>query len=369
MIPVNRPLLSVEDRLAVQAAFDQGWISGDGPFVAEMEARLADVVGVRHAVAMSSGTTACDLIVEALDIGQSDEIVAPAFTIISTVAQAARRGAILRLIDADPETWCMDAAAAASAISTSTKLVVPVHIFGLPVDMDPILLAAERVGAHVIEDAAEALGLVYRGRSCGSLSDAGIYSFYANKTVTGGEGGAVVTNSPNLASRLRSLRNLCFEPSERFVHKSLGFNARMPSLSAALISSQLSRIDQLIEWKRRMGRRYQTGLAGHPWLQLPLDAIDSARNSYWVFGVVLLDDAPVGAKEFQAQLRVQGVDSRRFFCPMNLQPALLDLGVVSDEPMPEAERLWHRGLYLPSGVGTTDDEIDRTIQVLWELAR
>lgn len=369
MIPVNRPLVTEEDVEAILHAAQGGWISGDGPDVVAFEKALESVLDIPHAVAVSSGTTACDLVVEALEIGQGDQVISPALTIVSTVSAAVRRGAQLTLVDADPDTWCMKANETIDQLTDETALVFPVHIFGLPVDMDPILNSAQALGVPVIEDAAEALGVSYRGRPCGSLGSGAVFSFYANKTVTGGEGGAVVTGDSNLAQAVRSLRNLCFEPEERFVHRRLGFNGRMPNLVAALAASQVKRLESLVAHKRRLGARYLAGLNGHPWLQLPVDVTEYAENSYWVFGVVLLDDAPVDAPELQVSLRNIGVDTRRFFCPLNLQPILRELECVSHEPMPVAERLWERGLYLPSGVGTTDAEIDMTIEALWRQVK
>lgn len=368
MIPVNRPLIEETDIEAVARTLSEGWISGEGPVVAQLEQTIQETLGVEHAVAVSSGTTACDLLMEAIQIGPGDELVAPATTIISTVSHAARRGARLQLVDADPLTWCMTSQGTVERFTSRTRVAFPVHIYGLPVDLDPIMKAADPLGIQVFEDAAEAIGLQYKDRPCGSIGQASIFSFYANKTVTGGEGGLVATRDPHLADRVRSLRNLCFSGDERFVHKGLGFNARMPSLVAALVDAQLTRLTMLVERKRQMGARYQAGLLGHPWLQLPLPQTDEALNAYWVFGVVLLPDAPLRARELQLLLRERGIDTRRFFCPLNLQPILRDMGAVSAEPMPVSEMLWDRGVYLPCGIGTTIEEIDQTVEALWAVA-
>ncbi len=367
MIPVNRPLVTPEDVAAVSAVLSDGWISGDGPIVRHFEERLAESVGSTHAVGVSTGTSACDITAEALNIGAGDRVVVPATTIISTASHFARLGAQLEVVDADPLTWCMDTDNAVSVITPETRAVVAVHIYGLPVDMNPILKAARNASAWVIEDAAEAIGLTYRGQPCGSVGDVGIFSFYANKTVTSGEGGAVVTSNDEIAEDVRSLRNLCFQTSERFVHERLGYNARMSSLTAALAQSQLCRLDSLVQRKRALGARYSEGLRGHPWLQLPVASTEYAENAYWVYGVVLLPDAPSDAPELMASLRAYEIDTRRFFYPLNKQPALINAGCVSGQPMPVSENLWHRGFYVPSGVGTTDQEIDATIEALWRV--
>jgi perosamine synthetase len=334
-----------------------------------MEGAMAQVVNVDHCVAVSSGTAAIDVLMSALGICENDQVIAPATTIISTVSEAARRGAQLKIVDVDSETWCMSVPQTLEEINKKTKVVVPVHLFGLAVDLDPIIEKAEQNDVFVLEDAAEALGLEYKGNPCGSLGDAGVFSFYANKIVTGGEGGAITTNSSDWASRFRSFRNLCFDPNERFVHHELGINARMPSMTAALVTSQLRRLTELVEKKRAIGHRYLEGLAGHPWLQLPLKQTPTSQNIFWVFGFKLLADAPSDAPTLAKSLRDQGIDTRRFFFPLHLQPALINLGVVDDRSRPVAEELWSRGLYLPSGLGNSCDEIDQSIDALWKVAK
>jgi perosamine synthetase len=369
LIPVNRPLIEPEDISAVTSALKDGWVSGEGPVVEQMEQALAKRISVDHCVAVSSGTKAIDVVVSAIDVGRHDEVVAPATTIISTVSEAAKRGAQLKIVDVDSDSWCMSVSQTLEEMNPNTKAVVPVHLFGLAVDLDPILTKARENDIFVLEDAAEALGLNYKGAPCGSFGDAGVFSFYANKVVTGGEGGAIATTSSELASRFRSFRNLCFDPNERFVHHDLGTNARMPSMTAALVTSQLQRLTSLVEKKRAIGARYLEGLAGHPWIQLPLKKTSTSENVFWVFGFKLLADSPFDAPRLATLLRAQGIDTRRFFFPIHLQPALIRLGVVDDRPRPVSEELWKNGLYLPSGLGNTWDEIDKSIETLWKVAK
>ena len=369
MIPVNRPLITREDLDAVQRCLDEGWISGEGPFVSSFEEELASAHSVDAAIAVSSGTAACDVLNDFAELQPGDEVIVPATTIISTISNAARRGATIRCVDVSPDSWCASPDDYLNVINPRTRVAWIVHLFGLAVDLDPILDTCRDHGALVFEDAAEAIGVTYKGRLVGSIADAGVLSFYANKTVTCGEGGAILTSKSDIDARVRSLRNLCFDPAERFVHHDLGYNFRMPSLSAALARSQLSRLDDLLSRKREIGDRYNNGLAGHPWLQLPKRATAASENAYWVYGIVLHDDAPFDAKSLRDHLRSRGIDSRRFFYPINHQPVLRRLGLVSDAPMPVAERLWKRGIYIPSGLGTSDDEVDRTIEELWSACR
>ena len=369
MIPVNRPLISNEDIIAVTEALKNTWVSGDTPPITILENTLKDILGVSDVIAVSTGTTAIDLSVEALDIQPGDECVVPTFTIISSISNLLRHGAKLTVIDSDPVTWSINADLAAEAITAKTKLVVPVHIYGLPVDMDPILNKVAGTQAFVLEDAAEALGVDYNARHCGAIGNAGIFSFYANKIVTGGEGGAVATNDAAFAERVRYFRNLCFNSRQRFVHEDLGWNARLSGMPATLISSQLQRLDLLIEKKIDIAQRYLTGLAGHPWLDFHPPSTGFSKNTYWVFGVVLKEDAPFNAEELQKELRVLGVDTRRFFCPIHLQPLAKKYPIEMFGTMPIAEKLWNRGIYLPSGLGNTTEEFEVVIDAMWRVVK
>ena len=369
MIPVNRPVITEADRESVQVALEETWISGETPPVREMEDSLRVILGVKDVIALSTGTTALDLAVEALDVKPGDECIVPSFTIISSVSNLLRRGASLTLIDSDPQTWSMDAVSASNSLSKRTKLVLPVHIYGLPVQMELVMKCAEDNDVFVLEDAAEALGVTYKGQACGAIGNAGIFSFYANKIVTGGEGGAVATNNMEFGKRIRYFRNLCFNPEKRFVHSDLGWNARMPGLSAALITSQLRRLPILLETKIDIGKRYREGLYGHPWFLFQPSQIPGAKNAYWVFGVLLNSASPYGAAKLQEELKKLDIETRRFFCPLHLQPFKYQNQLRKTGNLSVSENLWERGLYLPSGLGTTSTEIDRVIEVLWKLAK
>jgi len=369
MIPVNRPLISQEDVGAVTEALENTWISGDTPPIITLENTLKEILGVSDVVAVSTGTTAIDLSVEALDIQPGDECVVPTFTIMSSISNLLRHGAKLTVVDSDPLTWSINADLAAEAITAKTRLVLPVHIYGLPVDMDPILKKVSDTPTFILEDAAEALGVDYNGRHCGAIGNAGIFSFYANKIVTGGEGGAVATNDAAFAERVRYFRNLCFNPKQRFVHEDLGWNARLSGLPATLIYSQLQRLELLVEKKIAIAQKYLSGLAGHPWLEFHPPSTPFSNNTYWVFGVVLNEDAPLDAEGLQKELRTLGIDTRRFFCPVHLQPLAKKYPIHTFGAMPVAEKLWNRGIYLPSGLGNTTEEFDAVIDAMWKVVK
>ena len=369
IIPVNRPLITESDIDAVTNSLNQTWISGDTPPVRQLEDLLCSTLEVAEAVAVSTGTSAIDLSIEALDIEEGDKCILPTFSIISTIANLARKGAKVELIDADPLTWSMEVAATEDKISEETKLIMPVHIYGLSTDMGRILQKANANNVFVLEDAAEAIGVKYNGQYCGTIGDAGIFSFYANKVVTGGEGGAVVTDNKDYAERIRYFRNLCFNPSERYVHTDLGWNHRMAGLPATLIGSQLSRLNDLVTLKISQADFYLEGLAGHPWFTFQPKETSYSTNVYWVFGILLNNECKFNAVEIRELLRAQGVDTRRFFYPMHLQPVFNSYFKYESGAFPVAENLWERGFYIPSGLGTTKQEQERVIEVLWGLLK
>jgi perosamine synthetase len=242
-----------------------------------------------------------------------------------------------------------------------------VHIYGLPVDMDPLRDLAAAHDLRVIEDAAEVLGQTYGGRPCGSFGDVSVFSFYPNKQVTTGEGGMVLTDDPVIAARARSYRNLCFEPQRRFVHRRLGWNYRMTNLQAAVGLAQMDGLDAAVQKRRAIGRRYAGNLADLAGLQLPLPAIEKAENLYWVFGVVLDDALRLDAAAAMEALKGRGIGTRPFFWPMHEQPVFREMGLFAGETLPVCERLARRGFYLPSGLALTGDEIDTVCEAVREL--
>jgi len=360
MIPVNAPLLDGNERKYLNQCLDTGWISSEGPFVARFEEKMAATVGRRHGIAVCNGTAALEIAVAALGLAPGDEIILPTFTIISCAAAVLRQGCVPVLVDSDPLTWNMDIAQIEARISPRTKAIMVVHIYGLPVDMAPILALAARHGLKIIEDAAQMHGQTYRGRPCGSFGDLSVFSFYPNKHITTGEGGMVLTDDEGLAARCRSLRNLCFQAEKRFVHEELGFNYRMTNLQAALGVAQLERLDEFVARKRRMGNRYTERLSGIEGLELMPPSTPYAENIYWVYGMVLEDGVPFDATEAMHRLGALGIGTRPFFWPMHQQPVFRKMGLFANESFPVAERLARRGFYLPSGLALSDAEMEET---------
>ncbi len=365
-IPVNEPLLGGNEKKYLAECIDTGWISSEGPFVRKFEEQFAASVGRRHAIAVTNGTAALDVAVECLEIGPGDEVILPSLTIISCVLQIVRAGATPVLVDSDPQTWNMDIQQIEEKITSRTKAIMVVHIYGLPVDMDPVRELADRYDVQIIEDAAQMIGQQYRGRPCGSFGAISTFSFYPNKHVTTGEGGMVVTDHDDLAETCRSLRNLCFQKERRFVHERLGWNLRMTNLQAALGLAQLEQLSAFITRKRNMGRYYTARLSGIRHVQLPLARTDYAENVYWVFGIVLEEASGLCANEVTALLGRQGIGTRPFFCPLHEQPVLQKMGLFRNESYPVAERLYRQGLYIPSGLSLEYEDMDVVCQVVQE---
>ena len=368
-IPVNIPLVNGNEKKYLNECIDTGWISSEGPFVNQFEDQFASRVQRNYAVAVTNGTAALDVAVEALRIGSGDEVIIPAFTIISCIGQVIRSGATPVLVDCDPLTWNMDINQVEEKITKNTKAIMVVHIFGLPVDIEPLLEIAKNNNIKIIEDAAQMLGQTYNEKPCGSFGDISTFSFYPNKLITTGEGGMLVTNDEQLADDCRSLRNLCFQPKKRFVHERLGWNYRMTNLQAALGLAQLERLDEFVQRKRSMGKKYTQGLRMLNGVQLPLEKTDYAENIYWVFGLVLDDSIGFGAEEAMKMLGEKGIGCRPFFCPMNQQPVLREMGFFLNESYPVAERLYKQGFYVPSGMALTSEHINHVTKKLIEVLK
>jgi perosamine synthetase len=369
MIPVNEPLLDGNEEKYLVECIRSGWISSEGPFVQQFESRFASIAGRKYGIAVCNGSVALEASVAALGIGPGDEVIMPAFTIISCAAAIVRQGATPVLVDADPVTWNMDVNQIEARITSRTKAIMVVHIYGLPTDMAPVLHLAEKHGLKIIEDAAEAHGQTCQDKPCGSFGDISTFSFYPNKHVTTGEGGMILTDSETLAERCRSLRNLCFQPGKRFVHEELGWNFRMSNLQAALGVAQLERLDEFVSIKRRMGARYTELLKGTPGIQLPLEKTRYADNIYWVYGLVLDDALPFDGNDAMARLNELGVGTRPFFWSMHEQPVFRKMGLFAGERYPVAERIARRGFYVPSGMALTDEQIERVAAAVKEILR
>ena len=319
-IPVNEPLLNGNEKKYLCECIDTGWISSEGPFVKEFEQKMCATVERKYGIAVSNGTAALEIAVQALGIGKGDEVIMPTFTIISCAMAVTKVGATPVLVDSDMYTWNMKADEIEAKITTRTKAVMMVHLYGLPAEVDKISAVAQKYHLKIIEDAAEMHGQTFDGKPCGSFGDISIFSFYPNKHITTGEGGMIVTDDENLAERCRMLRNLCFRKDARYVHDEISDNYRFTNLQAAVGLAQLERLDEFIERKREMGRYYTEHFKGVEGLILPVERTAYSENIYWVYGLVLDNSIQTNNREVQKLLSDEGIGSRTFFWGMHEQP-------------------------------------------------
>jgi perosamine synthetase len=359
-IRVCEPTICGNERKYVNECLDSNWISSAGGFIPEFESKFAAVCHARHGIACVNGTAALHLAVATMDIGPGDEVILPAFTMIATINAVAYTGATPVLVDAEPETWNMDMNQVEDKITPNTRLVIPVHTYGHPADMDPLMQLAERHGFAVLEDAAEAHGASYRGRKVGSLGHAAAFSFYANKNITTGEGGMVVTDDADFARVCRNLRDHAFSTERHFWHKYRGFNYRMTNLQAALGVAQVERFDDLVARRRANAARYSAQLTHIPGITTPPQAPD-VENVYWMYAVLVNEDFGLSRNQLREYLAAAGIETRSFFIPLHLQPIYWQR--FFGQRFPVAEKLCRDGFYYPSSASLLDDYLDYIVEV------
>ncbi len=361
-IPISEPLLSGHEVEYVSECVRSGWVSSLGKYIAEFEGRFADFCGVRHGIAVSNGTTALHLALVALGIGAGDEVIVPTLTFIATANAVRYTGATPIFADSEAETWNLDPQDVARRITPRTKAIIPVHIYGHPADMTPLLELARQHGLHVIEDAAEAHGALYKGKRVGSLGEINAFSFYGNKIITTGEGGLLTTDNDALDEKVRFLRDHAMSPERRYWHTEIGYNYRMTNLQAALGVAQMERIEEFIAKKRHIAQTYNQGLREITSITLPPEA-SWAASVYWMYSILLARDFPLSRDEVMARLRHQNIDSRPFFYPIHIQPPY-QAGIS----LPVAEDLSRRGINLPSAVTLSGEDILRIVLALRKMA-
>lgn len=354
-VPVNAPVLTDAAKRYVAEAMETGWVSSAGKYIGEFETAFAKYIGVKHAITVTSGTAALHIALLTLDIGPGDEVIIPDFTMIASVTAVLYCGATPVFVDIEPDTYNLDVSKLEAAITPKTKAIMPVHIYGHSVDMDPLLALAKAHNIAVIEDAAEAHGGTYKGRKCGSMGTINAFSFYGNKIITTGEGGMITTDDDALAEKARSLKDLAHVPGHRFLHDKLGYNYRMTNLQAAVGLGQLEHIADFLKTKRWMAEEYSKRLAGIPGLRLPITK-DYAENVYWMYAVLVDDQLGMSRDELCQKLKECGVDTRDFFLPCHTQPVVQKYTSQTGE-FPISLDVAQRGFYLPSGLALTEEQI------------
>ncbi|KJR98018.1 MAG: aminotransferase DegT [Peptococcaceae bacterium BRH_c4a] len=366
MIPVCEPLINNNELNNVMDCVKSNWVSSMGKYIEVFEEGFSHYCGCKYGISTTSGTTALHLALAVLNIGPGDEVIVPTFTMAATVFAILYTGAKPVFVDSEPDTWNINPFKIEEKITNKTKVILPVHIYGHPCDMNLINSLAKKYNLFVIEDAAEAHGAEYFGRKAGSLSDIGCFSFYANKIITTGEGGMIVTNNEEFARKARLLKNLAFLPEKRFVHLDIGYNYRMTNIQAAIGVAQLEKIDYLVEARRRNAKMYINLLSEQPGITLPIE-LENVKNVYWMFGILLTDRSGTTRNSLMSELRKRGIETRTFFYPIHSQPAIKDMGYTPNESFPVADSLAERGLYLPSGSGLTAEQIAYVCDTVKEI--
>ena len=355
VIPVCEPTLGGNEAEYVLDCVESNWISSAGKYIPRFEETFAAACDARYGVACANGTVALHLALATLGIGPGDEVILPTFTMIATINAVTYTGARPVLVDSEPDTWNMDLNQVADKITPRTRAVMPVHTYGHPVDMDPLLEMAERHTFTVIEDAAEAHGAEYKGRKAGSLAQAGCFSFYANKIITTGEGGMVTTSDPDIARLARNLRDHAFSEERHFWHKYLGYNYRMTNMQAAVGLAQTEQMESFVQNRRANAARYTAALSQIPGIVTPPEA-EWVKNVFWMYSILVEDEFGMTRDGLRAYLADHGIETRPFFIPMHLQP--IYYRAFEGERYPVAEMLCQRGFYLPSASSLAADDID-----------
>ena len=369
-IPVNTPDVNGNEKKYIDECIDTGWISSEGEFVKRFEQGMADLTGRKYAYAVSSGTAALETAVKALNLPAGSEVIMPDFTIISCANAIIKAGLVPVTIDCTLDDWNIDAEKIEERITNKTKAIMIVHIYGLCTNIDKVLTIARKYNLKVIEDAAEAIGLKYKDKECGSFGDVSIFSFYANKHISCGEGGMVLTNDEKISTEIKNIRNLYFDCERKYIHEEIGSNFRMTNIQAALGLAQLEKLEKTIKKKKEIGKIYTKGFEDFEAIQIPLSKSNDSENVYWVFGVVLKNkDDDVDS--VMRKLKKMSIGTRHFFYPIHKQPCLIKRGLFNnctDDEYINSVTICERGFYLPSGVGLREEEqiyiIDSLKQIL-----
>ena len=370
-IPVNIPKLYNSEKTNVINCVRTNWISSEGKFVKEFEKKFSQYNSRKFGVAVSSGTAALEVAIKALNLKKNSEVIIPSFSIIATALCVVKCGLKPILVDCSLSTWNMDPEKVLKKISKKTSAIIITHIYGLPVDLQKIMNVAKKKNIKIIEDAAEVIGLKYKNRMCGSFGDISTFSFYANKHITTGEGGMIVTNKKDIYEKCKSLRNLSFSKSyfDRYNHDDIGWNYRMTNMQAALGCGQLKSINKIVKRKREIGNLYYKLLKKNKHLLFQENKNNYSNNIYWVFGVLLRKNSRSKRDSLMKKLLKNKIDTRPFFLSMNKQRIFKKMKIFTKSKMPNSEYLSNNGFYLPSGLGVSNNEIRYVCNVLNQLLR
>ena len=368
-IPVNVPKIFNQEKINVKKCLDTGWISSEGKYVKKFEESFSKYNKRIFGVAVSSGTAALEIGMKSLNLKKGDEVIIPTFSIISTALCVIKLGLKPVLVDSNIYTWNMDSDQVIKKITKKTKAIIITHIYGFPVDMKKILAIAKRKNIKIIEDSAEMIGQTYFKKRCGTFGDLSTFSFYANKHITTGEGGMILTNNKKIYNKCKSLRNLCFGIGiKKFNHDDIGWNYRMTNVQAAIGCGQLKNISWIIRRKRQIGKRYISILKKCNKIYIQPYKLSYSKNIFWVFGILLKKNANISRDQVIKKLLKHNIQTRNFFYPMHKQKIFKKMKLFTKRhKFPNSDCLSKKGFYLPSGLGITNVEIDFVAKTLLKI--
>ncbi len=365
-IPVNVPKIFPQDKINVKKCLNTAWLSSEGPFVKIFEQNFSKYNSRKFGIAVSSGTAALEIALKSLNLNKNDEVIIPTFSIISTALCVVKLGLKPILVDVDLKNWNMNPDQVISKISKKTRAIIITHIYGFPVDMDKILKISKIKNIKIIEDSAEMIGQKYKNKNCGSFGDLSTFSFYANKHISTGEGGMILTNNKSFYIKCRSLRNLCFgKDGNRYNHDDIGWNYRITNIQAAIGCGQLKNISWIIKRKREIGERYYSLLKNNNKILIQSTKNNFSKNIFWVFGVLIKNKTKINRDDIVKALVKKNIQTRNFFYPMHRQLIFKKMKIFSkNEKYPNADFLSRNGFYLPSGLAIKNAEIDYVADTL-----
>ncbi|NFN92764.1 LegC family aminotransferase [Clostridium botulinum] len=362
MIPLCIPEIRGNEWKYIKDCLDTNWVSSVGSYVNKFEEEFKKYVNANKAIVTMNGTAALELALRSLDIGEGDEVIVSSLTFISPVNTIRYVGAKPVFVDVCRDTWVMNADKVEEMITPKTKAILPVHIYGNPVDMDKIVKIAKKYNLYVIEDATESLGALYRGKSAGILGDIGCFSFNGNKLITTGAGGMLVTNNEKLGERAKylSTQTKTVLDNGAFYHEEVGYNFRMPNLLAAMGCAQLENIDEYIEKKRKNAKLYNELLKDVKGITLPVEK-ENVKNVYWLYSILIEDNYPLKRDELIYKLKENNIEARPFFMPVHQMP-IYNKSVCGD--MSVTDEIFLRGINIPSSISLTEEDIRFVCEII-----
>ena len=364
-IPVNEPHILNQDAKKVYNIIKSGWISSEGKEVVKLEKKFSKFIGCKYGIAVANGTAALEVAIKSLGLKKGDQVIMPNFTIISNLLAVIKQGCKPIFIDCDKHNWNMNINEIAKKINKKTKAIIATHIYNYPLEIDKIKKICKKKNIYLIEDAAEVLGLRYKNKYCGSYGDISTFSFYANKHITTGEGGIILTNKNSLYKKCHSLKNLCFGTDHnRFNHDDIGWNYRLSNIQAVLALSQLKRINKIVKKKIQVGKTYYSYLKNNKNIYFPKPKINNLENIYWVNAILISKKTGYDSKKLSKKLLDYNIQTRPFFWPMNEQKILKKLNISNKGKFPNSRLVSRYGLYLPSSISLNNKTIKYICKVI-----